>query len=241
VAKSQLTAILITIIILIFAIQGCAGRPPVAISPKTPQALTLTPTDTLSNTPTKTPAPILTISSTPTISITREPTAGGEKDWENLRITPTFSTTATPVPPGVLPLLFYPPLIMNYDTYLWKDESRYTDPVYMANYIRAQSIETCTLGVQGPSGFYPTPEEIVHLGDVKYQIVTEENLLPGSVIAYYFEANSLSGYNYEIGLPVLVIQANQSEWNECKTLAENVLSTLHAPSTFGTNTVPLFT
>jgi hypothetical protein len=135
---------------------------------------------------------------------------------------------ATPVPPGVFLLKFYPPLVMAYDMMLWTDESQYENQAKMINYLQAQNIETCTVGPIGPSGFYPYPDETVQLNEVRYQVKTLERPNIGVITTYYFEDNSLSGYDYDIGIPVLEIQASPGEWKQCITQAEEVLATLHA-------------
>jgi hypothetical protein len=141
----------------------------------------------------------------------------------------TSISTLSPVPPNVFVLLFYPPLIINYDTAIWKDESNYRDGNFMVNYLQALNLETCQIGVIGPSGNFPYPDEFVQLGGVRYQIAIFEDITPGLITAYYIEDQSLAGFDYEMGVPVLTVQSNPSEWSECKTLTEAVLSTLHSP------------
>jgi hypothetical protein len=51
----------------------------------------------------------------------------------------------------------------------------------------------------------------------------------GLVTGYYFEDHSLEGFNYEMGIAVITIQAHSDDWEACKTSGEYVLSTLHAP------------
>ena len=139
----------------------------------------------------------------------------------------------TPIPSGVFALLIYPPLVMNYDTSIWKDESQYADTRYMPvdyvlNNLRALGLETCRVGLQGPIGdFLVTPEKI-QLGSIKYDVIVFTDSF-GSVGAYYTEDNSLVGFNYEKGTSVLLVSASPTEWKECKALAEQVLSTLHVP------------
>lgn len=142
--------------------------------------------------------------------------------------------TATTVPPGVFALLIYPPLIMDYDASAWKDGSRYAEtsfsPVYsVLNYLQSLRVETCQIGIQGPTGDFPLTPEVTQLGSVKYEVVTFTDAPSDLVTAYYIENNSLTGFNYETGTSVLVVQASSLEWNECKTLAEEVLSTLRIP------------
>ncbi|GJQ53096.1 MAG: hypothetical protein HKUEN02_19430 [Anaerolineaceae bacterium] len=156
----------------------------------------------------------------------------------NLTGTPTFTlapkTTLTIVPSGIFALLIYPPLVMNYDVSVWKDESHYAEtsssPVYsVLNYLQSLSLETCQIGIQGPTGDFPFTPEAMQLGVVKYEVITFTDAPPGLNTAYYIENNSLIGFNYEAGASVLVVQASLSEWSECKALAEKVLSTLRIP------------
>lgn len=146
---------------------------------------------------------------------------------------PSTEIAVTPVPSGVFALLIYPPLIMNYDTSIWKDESQYADIrsmslYFVTNLLQALSLETCHISVAGPIGdFLFTPEKI-QLGALQYEIITFTDAL-GSVEAYYIENNSLVGFNYEKGTSKLLVSANPTEWSQCKALAEKVLSTLHIP------------
>ena len=147
--------------------------------------------------------------------------------------TPSFSPTLTPtpVPVGVFALTrFYTPLVMNYDTSLWKDESRYLDLSVWTNSLQARGLDHCTLGPEGPNGDYPAPDYLAHLGKVRYQVAIFKNLKPGSVLGSYIDTNSLPNYDYQSkGIVHLNVQANASEWPKCQQLAEAVLSTLHVP------------
>lgn len=204
ISKSQLRASLIVLSITFFMSQGCAGIAP-----------TLTPPSTVTHTV------MLTKTNTP-----------------QLTITPAFTSTsiiiATAVPLGVFALLIYPPLIVNYDASVWKDESYYSEvslkPAYsILNYLQSLSLETCQIGIQGPTGDFPFTPEVVQLASVRYEVITFTDSPPGSITTYYIENKSLAGFNYEMGTSVLVVQASLTEWNECKTLAEKVLSTLRVP------------
>lgn len=136
--------------------------------------------------------------------------------------TPIGTNIPTPVPPGVFASLFYPPLIMDYDTSVWK--------MVKVNFLQALSFETCQLGEIGPSGNFPIPDEIIQLGNVRYQVTVSDKTPPGLMTALYIEDRSLKdGYNYDLGVAVVMLQAKPSEWNECKTLGEMVLSTLRVP------------
>ncbi len=217
-SKGQRTAFLIIFFVEFCTTQGCTRVTKTATPTATLQGLELTPTEMLTLTPTITLTPV-----TPTLIQTRTPITTA---------TSTSTTTPTPVPPGVFALLFYPPLVMNYDTSVWKDESHYTDPNFMVNYLQARSLKMCRITIQGPSGLYPNPpDEFVYLGNVKYQVTTLKDSPSGLMTTIYIEDQSLSGYDYVLkGLPVPVVQASPTEWKECKNLAEKVLSTLHSPN-----------
>ena len=136
----------------------------------------------------------------------------------------------TPVPAGVFALLDYPPLVLEYDPSLWKDESQYTNPDKRVNYLQAKELGTCTLAEGGGSGFFPTPDQIVDLGGVRYQVTMLQDTPPDRTVGHYIEDQTLTGYRYQLGLPVLEISARPSEWDQCKLLAEKVLATLKAAS-----------
>lgn len=140
----------------------------------------------------------------------------------------------TPVPSDVFALIVYRPLIMNFDPSVWTDESHYVDARYIpayavTNYLRALNLETCKIGVQGPTGDFLFTPEAAQLGSVNYEVITFTDTPSGLITAYYIENNSLAGFDYEAGAAVLTVQASSPEWNECKTLAEKVLSTLRVP------------
>lgn len=142
--------------------------------------------------------------------------------------------TTTVVPLGVFVLLIYPPLFMNYDVAVWEDESQYAEvshkPVYsILNYLQSRGLETCQIGIQGPTGDFPFTPEAVQLDSVRYEVITFTDSPPGFTAAYYIENSSLKGFSYKTGSPVLVLQASLVEWKECKTSAEKVLSTLRVP------------
>lgn len=137
--------------------------------------------------------------------------------------------TPTPVPLGVFALKFYPPLIMSYDPALWRDESRYTDYMFMFNYLQASNLKTCQIGVVGPSGNFPADAKLVRLGNVGYWYALSEISTPGMTGALYIENQSLSNFDYTDGLPALMISASKPEWDRCKVLGEVVLSTLRVP------------
>ena len=154
------------------------------------------------------------------------------------QISSSPTITLTPVPPGNFVLLFYPALVMNYDPSVWEDKSNYAEwglnfstqaGIIVKNYLQSLS-KVCQIGVIGPSGYFPLAEEIVQLGDVRYQLTTSDNEQFEVRTGHYIEDQSLIGYNYDrYGFPVLEIIAPPSEWDECKKLGENVLATLHVP------------
>ncbi|HXQ37219.1 MAG TPA: hypothetical protein VN843_24630, partial [Anaerolineales bacterium] len=114
----------------------------------------------------------------------------------------------------------------------WNDESRYEDTQYMGNYLQARKLQTtCMLGVQGPTDFNGTPPVFVpvQLGDVSYSVIFWGNTQQGDISAWYIEDQSLTGYDYSPGSPILVLQASSDDWDRCKALAEKVLSTLRVP------------
>jgi hypothetical protein len=129
--------------------------------------------------------------------------------------------TPSPVPIGIFALKFYPPLIMNYDTSLWKSVT--------IGSLQALVLNECQLVEIGPSGNFPPDTEPVRLGDVEYLFSFSEISTPGMTSGLYIENQSVDGYDYDLGLPVLMILASQSEWDQCRTLGEAVLSTLRVP------------
>ena len=145
-------------------------------------------------------------------------------------VAPTDSptTTVTPVPPGVFALLFYSPLVLDYDPSVWKDTSNYTDTSMIVNNLQSRDLPTCTLGPQGASGNYPPADEIVKLGNIQYEFSSEVSEVTGEVIALYILNSEIEGDNPNNGLTKINVFASQSEWEQCKLLAEEVLSSLHA-------------
>lgn len=168
--------------------------------------------------------------------------SGGSLATLHLTDTPgptlTSIDTLTPIPSGIFVLLFYPPLIISYDSSIWADKSNYRDrgenvnpsvDVTIDNHLQALNLETCQVGVAGPSGNFPIDAEHIQLGIVEYLFSLSETNTQGMTAALYIENQSIDGYDYKDGLPVLMIQASTSEWKECKTLGEKVLSALHLP------------
>ena len=144
---------------------------------------------------------------------------------------PDKKAAITPVPSGVFVLLLYPPLVMNYDPSVWKDESQYSDTLSMStyfitNYLQALQLDSCKIRQQGPMGDIPAAPQVIQLGTVRYEVVTLRNS-PDSVLVYYIENQSLTELNYDHGTAVLAVEASQAEWVECRKIAEEVLATLH--------------
>jgi len=144
----------------------------------------------------------------------------------------TIPPTQTPLPPVVLKefsLLFYPPLVMDYNQALWLDKTQYGDPnAYQTNFLQSASLESCRIGIQGPTEFPSMASETVQLGQVQYirYLMGDGS---GSNSAWYIENKSLPGYNYEAGLPIPFISSSLAEWDQCRQLGEAVLSTLSTP------------
>jgi|GEM_PF-2209481 hypothetical protein len=145
---------------------------------------------------------------------------------------PTNTITPTPVPLGIFAIIFYPPLILDYDYSVWEDESKYDDRNIIVNYLQVKEFTTCILWIQGPTGFYDVNEsEDILLQNINYTKLTlPESFTPDFSSLYYLAKNSFSGYNGELyGWPVFGIGSIPSEWEKCKKLGEEVLSTLRVP------------
>jgi len=131
------------------------------------------------------------------------------------------------VPSDVFVLSFYAPLIMNYDTSLWTDESIYTIRNFLMNYLQAMNLTSCSIGVQGPTDFNgPHTSEIVRLGKLRFEVLSFPASLRDFVSKAYLADQSLAT---DYGLPVFWVSAIPDEWDECKKMAEEVLSTLRFP------------
>ncbi|MEJ2707018.1 MAG: hypothetical protein P8074_05325 [Anaerolineales bacterium] len=218
--KSTPSLFILIVLIVVISSNGCVKTPPPNPTNTPSQTLELTYTPVSRHTPTgiassRTPSPIPI-----TTSLT-------ENSTDNFKSMERYRTT--PVPTGVFTLMYYQPLIMEYDSSEWRDDSQYTNSDTIVNYLQSRKLETCTIGTMGPSGFFPLPDEIVQLGDVEYQVKTNKDIPKDSVFVYYFENNSLAGYNYDNGIAVLVVQASLGEWNNCISNAEKILATLHTP------------
>jgi len=130
----------------------------------------------------------------------------------------------------MITLLFYPPLVLNYDPAVWIDKSEYSNQDQMVNYLQAKNLSHCALGPMGSSGFFPESGWIKSLGDTTYFV--SEGTLAGqedATIYYYLAICGVNGYGTENAIPVFDVNANQSDAVDCVDLAEQVLSTLHVP------------
>ncbi|HCR70105.1 MAG TPA: hypothetical protein DIW23_01565 [Anaerolineae bacterium] len=143
----------------------------------------------------------------------------------------TSTLTSTSVPLGVFVVLSHPPLIMNYEPSKWEDKSKYFDNTSVLNYLQTKELSSCKIGIQDPAGYYePYESETVTLGNIDYTIIYPDSTSSDYVLFLYLDAESFSGYRYDLyGLPVFGISSNSSEWEECKKLGEEVLSTLRIP------------
>src|SRR5688572_1035206 len=204
ISRNQHKVLLITVLITLFMSQSCTGIAPTSTFEP---VLSHTATDIAPNTPELTIAPS---------SIS------------------TSTIIGTAIPRGTFALLIYPPLIMNYDASTWKDKPHYADisskPAYaVLNYLQSLSLLSCQIGVQGPTGDFPATPETIQLNSVLFEVITFTDTPTAKNTAYYIANKSLTGFNYEIGSPVLTVQASSWEWNKCRALAEKVLSTLYVP------------
>jgi hypothetical protein len=136
--------------------------------------------------------------------------------------TSTPENVNTPVPPGVFTLIFYPPFVMNYEVQSWTDKSEYDNFNITINHLQHQKLEACTIGVQGPSGFYPEDMKTVTLGKIVYQVFTQES--SGKINTFYFAQNTTTP---EGSIPILIVQSDALEADECKAEAEKVLASLN--------------
>jgi len=123
---------------------------------------------------------------------------------------------------GEFKLIFYPPLVMNYEVQSWTDKSEYNNSSIKINYLQHQKLEACTIGVQGPSGFYPEDMKTVTLGKIVYQVFTQES--SGKINTFYFAQNTTTS---EGNIPILIVQSDASEDDECRAEAEKVLASLN--------------
>ncbi len=110
---------------------------------------------------------------------------------------------------------------MNYDSELWEDKSEYGNSNMIINYLENQKINSCTLGVQGPSGFFPENMDFITLGKISYQVYTQES--SDKINTFYFADNLTTT---DGNIPSLVVQSGKSQAHDCKVEAEKVLSSL---------------
>jgi hypothetical protein len=143
----------------------------------------------------------------------------------------THEARWTTVPAGTFTLILYPPLVLDYDPSQWLDRSDYRkNPPMLKNGLDSLQLPSCGLGILSHSGFFPAPDETVVLGDGRYLVASFSDLVPGEISTFYFEDEALPNFDYEkYGIPVLQVNALESEWKECRRLAEELIETIHAP------------
>lgn len=142
-----------------------------------------------------------------------------------ITLTPTVtpSPIATAVPVGVMTLLLYPPLLVNYDPSVWTDFSVYSEPSF-ENHLQAVAWPDCRIGVQGPTHFNgPNDYVEIELGEISYGRLT----FPDEPAFAFYLAEEFS--DEETGVPVLGVVSGEAEWEACQALAEMVLATLRRP------------
>lgn len=171
------------------------------------------------------PAVIYALSTTPTLPVL-PPTA-----TLTAQPVPTLQTTPTPggtqPPEGIFALKFYPPLVVEYDPVVWRDASEYNNALMMVNYLQHRALPGCSIGVMGPSGFYPSPMQRQRLDKIEYEIFRQESVQSGQTNIYYFASGaSLAEIHKNVGIPVLIVQAFPEEIDQCEADAEIVLVTL---------------
>ena len=103
----------------------------------------------------------------------------------------------------------------------------------MVMYLQSQEFATCSISVQGPTDFNGPPEAYIwgeaQLGKQKFATLDfPEPTAQKS--RFYFAEGDLPGYDSSIAIPILVITASEAEWEACQAAAEEVLTTLHAPT-----------
>lgn len=170
------------------------------------------------------------------------PSAGyyGQADWFDLYdscpadklLAPEETETAEEVSPTGLAefeLYFYRPLVVDYDPEVWEDRSEPENTEMMVNYLQHRQLESCTIGVRGPSGFYPEDMQEVTLGDITYQVY-EQELSGGAVVRdYFFKSATTEAFEEvfnTVGVSILQVQYHPSERRDCLAAAEEVFATL---------------
>lgn len=148
---------------------------------------------------------------------------------------PTRPATATPTvastqpPEGVFALQFYPPLVLEYDTAVWNDASEYNNPVMMVNYLQHREMPSCSIGVMGPSGFYPAPMQRQIVGEIEYDVFSQENVQSGQSNIFYFAMDdAFEEVRSTAGIPILIVQADPGAIEQCRSDAERALASLQA-------------
>lgn len=146
---------------------------------------------------------------------------------------PTAAPLASPTPAstqppeGIFALKFYPPLVLEYDPTAWSDASEYNNPLMMVNFLQHRALQSCSIGVMGPSGFYPSPMQPQTVGEIEYDTFRQEGVQSGQTNIYYFALDaSLTEIHNTAGIPILVVQAYPAEIDLCQADAEIVLATL---------------
>lgn len=159
----------------------------------------------------------------------------GQVDWSELyqtcvKLKALWLDDLAPVTQdGLFQLSIYPPLFMDYDPSIWLDKSDLVYRAELVNYLQNQELESCTISVRGPSGFYPENMSEITLGNITYQVYARENAEISRVIKTYFAKSSIKGdVSSTAGMAVLDVQASPSEAEQCFETAEIVLGTLHA-------------
>lgn len=126
-------------------------------------------------------------------------------------------------------LYFYRPLVVDYDPIIWKDLSQPESKEKMVNSLQHRELASCIIGVRGPSGFYPENMQDMILGDITYQL-NEQELAGGAVVRdYFFKSKPTDAFDEvlnTIGIPILQIQYQPSEGQDCLAAAEGVFATL---------------
>lgn len=131
---------------------------------------------------------------------------------------------STPVPEGVFVPLFYPTVSMNYDPLAWQDESLYSPAAFALNFLQARDLSSCSISVQGPTDFNnPHSAQYVRLGKLFYTVIIPLDPSGDFVSHAYIGPPFLAT---DAGVPVFWVSARTAEWDTCKSLAEEILSTL---------------
>lgn len=127
-------------------------------------------------------------------------------------------------------LYFYRPLVVDYDPAVWEDRSEPDNKEMMVNYLQHRELASCTIGARGASGFYPENTQDVTLGDITYQVYVQE-IASGAVVQDYFFKSAPTDTFDEVlntmGIPILEVQYQPSEEQDCLAAAEEVFATLH--------------